>query len=124
MYILPAGHVNKGESATQALVREAEEELGIKIQRHDAELAHIMQHEYPDESYFHFYFEIKNWEGEPENLEPDKCDDLRWVDVGALADFPVLDDVKAALKNIEEGLMLSSYVDEATQYLDSGTSSE
>jgi mutator protein MutT len=111
MYILPAGHINKGESAVEALVREAREELGISVRHDDVRLAHVMQHEYPDESYFHLYFEIKKWRGEPRNLEPDECDDLRWVNVGEVNDFPLLDDVRVALENIEGDLLLSNYVD-------------
>jgi 8-oxo-dGTP diphosphatase len=39
---IPSGHLEAGESVLAALVREAREEVGIVIEGHDVEFAHIM----------------------------------------------------------------------------------
>ncbi|HEX4662734.1 MAG TPA: NUDIX domain-containing protein, partial [Candidatus Saccharimonadales bacterium] len=41
-YTMPSGHLDGGESATTAAVREAMEEAGVTIKSQDLELAHAM----------------------------------------------------------------------------------
>ena len=41
-WVLPAGHIEENETATQAVVREAKEELGIDVGINDVEFAHIV----------------------------------------------------------------------------------
>jgi len=33
-----------------------------------------------------FFVHVESWVGEPANVEPEKCDELRWVDMN---DLPV-----------------------------------
>ncbi|MCJ7732222.1 NUDIX domain-containing protein [Candidatus Bathyarchaeota archaeon] len=85
-YSLPAGHLNGGESLAQALCREAFEEIGVNIFSNDLRLVHVMHRKEATEERVNFFFTADKWRGEPVNLEPDKCDDLRWSDLNELPD--------------------------------------
>lgn len=79
------GHLEQGESAREAMCREAREELGILIAPDDlrfAGLGHILIR--PGFTYFNIYFEAVRWQGEPRIVEPDRCDGLKWFDIDAL----------------------------------------
>lgn len=77
-YSLIAGHVDENEGPTRAVSREADEEAGIHILPESLRLAHVMYRKKPDEERIDFFFTTDIWEGEPQNLEPEKCDDLSW----------------------------------------------
>jgi 8-oxo-dGTP diphosphatase len=82
---LPAGHVDEGESALAAIVRELAEEVAVEVRPQDCVLA-LTGHAGPerpgDETYVDLYFTIDRWQGEPRIGEPDKALELVW----ALAD--------------------------------------
>ncbi len=79
-YSVVAGHVESGESATAAAVREAREEAGVEIAPHDLEFVHVQHRKStPVHEYCDYYFFVRHWLGEPHNCEPHKCDDMRWV---------------------------------------------
>ena len=67
------------------MIREAMEEAGITIQLPDLKFVHVMQ-QYENAEYFDFYFTADKWEGEPNNCEPEKCDDMRWFSLDELPD--------------------------------------
>jgi len=77
-YSVPAGHVEEGESVIQAGVREALEEVGVRLSEGDLEFGHVM-HRKSDRVSLDFFFICRNWHNEPLNCEPEKCDELRWV---------------------------------------------
>jgi 8-oxo-dGTP diphosphatase len=79
-YSLPAGHVDGKEPAIIAAAREAKEEIDVDIALIDLQLVHMMHRvaEEGDHERVDFYFEAKQWQGEPRNAEPAKCDDLAW----------------------------------------------
>lgn len=86
---VPAGHLDGDEAATTAMVREAKEEIGLDIQASKLELAHIMHRrglpgEGLDNERVDFFFVIQDWQGEPSNLEPHKCDGLEWFPLNKL----------------------------------------
>src|SRR3990167_3802399 len=76
-YSLPAGHLNGGEKATDAMVREAKEETGISVSAGDLKIVHVMHRIGADER-VNFFFSATRWTGEPAIQEFDKCDDLQW----------------------------------------------
>ncbi len=73
-----AGHIEENETATQAIVREAKEELGIDVDIKDVEFAHIVHNLVGDNKRMDFYFLIKDFKGELQNLEPSKCTDMQF----------------------------------------------
>ena len=82
-YSVPAGHLDGGETVSGAAAREAEEEIGIRIEAGDLRFSSVMHRNEGDER-VDFFVHVQKWSGEPFNAEPDKCDELRWVDVNTL----------------------------------------
>jgi 8-oxo-dGTP pyrophosphatase MutT (NUDIX family) len=85
-YQVPAGHVDAGELPTEAMAREAKEETGIDLSPSDLELVHLSyrpKHDNTDNR-IDFFFRTRRWNGEVKNMEPQKCDDLRWVGLDEL----------------------------------------
>jgi ADP-ribose pyrophosphatase YjhB (NUDIX family) len=82
-YSVVAGHVEAAESVREAAIREAREEAGVVIDPDDLELVHVV-HRLSDEERLSFFFLARAWQGEPFNAEPDKCDDMIWVNIDAL----------------------------------------
>lgn len=83
MYSLPAGHVEDGETITDCLVREANEEIAVTIKSADVTLVHVM-HRKEEDIRMDFFFEVHAWIGEPVNREPGKCGGLLWSPIDAL----------------------------------------
>ncbi|OGN04433.1 MAG: NUDIX hydrolase [Candidatus Yanofskybacteria bacterium RIFCSPHIGHO2_01_FULL_44_17] len=82
-YSLVAGHAEAGEPLTHAMVREAKEECGIKIKPGDLALSLVM-HRKTDRDQAGFFFRPLKWEGDVQNLEPEKCEDLNWFPIDNL----------------------------------------
>ncbi len=82
-YSVPAGHLDGGETVMAAAAREAEEEVGVRIEPTDMTFSTVM-HRMEEEERVDFFVHVHQWQSEPFNAEPDKCDDLRWVDLGQL----------------------------------------
>ena len=82
-YDFPSGHVDAGESFLEAVVRELNEETGLRVAADDLVLKHINQN-YTDFPYINAVFEARSWAGDPKITEPDKCDDMRFFSLEAL----------------------------------------
>ena len=99
-YSVPAGHLDGGETVMDAAAREAKEEVGIKLEADDmtfSTVMHRMEGNKEDER-VDFFVHVHQWQGEPFNAEPDKCDDLCWVDIHQLP-VNVVPYVRQALGN-------------------------
>lgn len=77
-----AGHVDPGESAHEAAVREAEEEAGVTIAPDDLRpltAIHRFERGGPQvEQRIDLLFEATRWSGEPALQEADKASDMGW----------------------------------------------
>lgn len=108
MYSLVAGHVDSGETFTNALVREAREEAGIVVLEEEIEVAHVMHRKSDTDGSerVDVFFTVKNWDGEVMNCEPGKCDELTWFEFNNLPEN-VIEYVRIALTHIRDGVRYS-----------------
>jgi mutator protein MutT len=101
-YQFPAGHVDEGELPSEALIREAKEEVGIDISPEDVELVHVSYRPKHDETdnRVDFFFRVRKWTGEAKNMEPEKCDELKWVAPDELPENtnPIIKDAVACIR--------------------------
>lgn len=77
-YSLVAGHIEEGEPATEAMVREANEEVGIELERSSLDPVHVIHRNSESRVYLDIFFAVHEWNGPVENKEPDKCAELAW----------------------------------------------
>ncbi|MDI3407283.1 methyltransferase domain-containing protein [Streptomyces sp. B-S-A6] len=84
----PSGHAEDGEDVRAAVIREAEEEVGLRLAPEDLRVALVMQHRGPGaEPRIGWFFEAAHGAGgTPVNREPDKCSELGWYALDALPD--------------------------------------
>jgi 8-oxo-dGTP diphosphatase len=112
-YGLIAGHLDGGELATHAVVREAKEEAGITVSPQDVRLVHtdhrLSTGVSPER--IELCFEASKWQGEVTNTEPEKCDDLSWHNINNLPSnmIPL---VRNVLAKIAESDNYSEYATE------------
>lgn len=99
-YGLPAGHLEDGESITDGLRREVKEEIGLDITPQEVTLTHVM-HRKEKDIRVDFFFTATNIGGEPQNMEPGKCDDLSWFPVDRLPPNTI-GYIKEAIQNSQE----------------------
>ena len=107
-YGLPSGHLEADENLIEATLREMEEEVGVKSKKEDVEFVHTMHRK---SVYVDFYFLVKNWEGEVQNMEIDKCDDLSWFNLDSLPEN-IIPSVKLAIENYQKGIKFSEFQSE------------
>lgn len=76
----PAGHINKGETPEEAMIREIKEEVNLDVKGHK-----LLVHEFipwnncrRGKGHDWFLFEVTVWEGEPKRAERE-ANDMKWV---------------------------------------------
>ncbi len=106
-YSLPAGHLDGGETVMAAAAREAAEEIGVRLDAERLIFSSVMHRNEGDER-VDFFVHVPEWEGEPFNNEPDKCDELRWTQVDALPENTI-PYVRRAIQNHLEGLRFDEF---------------
>jgi 8-oxo-dGTP diphosphatase len=82
---LVGGHVEPGETATQALVRECREELGVEI-GDIGESVHVM-----DAGMELTVFRVRDWAGDPVNAAPEEHQEIGWFDAGEIRGLALAD---------------------------------
>ena len=106
-YCLVAGHLEASESITSAAIREAAEEVGISIKEPALQFSHVM-HNNSGGHRIGFFFTVKEWDGDPHNLEPEKCVEVRWFPIDKLPDNIILYQLEA-IRKISENLPFSCH---------------
>jgi 8-oxo-dGTP pyrophosphatase MutT (NUDIX family) len=101
-----AGHVEADESAFEAAVREAREEVGVTIDTAHLQPLCAMHRTHgnhrPVDERVDFFFTCTRWTGEPRLLEPAKAADLGWFALDDLPD-PVVPHELAVLRALAAG---------------------
>lgn len=104
---LPAGHIDKGENAYEAAIREAREELDITITTNDIIDTFVVNRQNKSlQPYYDVYFELKSYQGKIKINEPEKCSTLTWCDINNLPN-DIIDFEKEALINNQKGIKFS-----------------
>jgi 8-oxo-dGTP pyrophosphatase MutT (NUDIX family) len=106
-YSVIAGHLEGNETVKAAAIREALEEVGIRIVPEQLEVVGVM-HRRSDDERIDWFLTTRAWSGEVENHEPGKCDRLEWFNLDALPPN-VIPYVRRALDNFQRGLWFDSY---------------
>ena len=96
--------MEEGENLKTAMIREAREEVGITLSPDDLDVIGVIP-SLPN-NYVYFFLHADTWSGNVKNMEPHKCDDIRWFHLRALPDNTVFY-VKQAAENYFEGRWFS-----------------
>ena len=96
-YTLPGGHVEKGESIVEAVIREMKEETGLTI--HDPKLCGIKQFPIEEGRYIVFLFQTDKFQGELVSCEEGE---MVWIDRNELSKIETVEDFKELLAVFDE----------------------
>lgn len=106
-YSVPAGHLDGNETVIAAGMREAQEEIGVRIETGGMTFSSVM-HRIEGDERVDFFVQVHKWQGEIVNAEPDKCDDLRWVDLDNLPENTIAY-VRRAIANHLSGIPFDEF---------------
>lgn len=73
-----SGHLERGETIKECIVRETEEEAGIRVNVDSLKLVHILQPDLVDWPYIDFIFFSDDFEGDALTNEVEKVSALEW----------------------------------------------
>lgn len=110
--IAASGHVDEGETAKMAVVRECVEELGIDVKITDLSFVHL-SHRVSNsggKTYYDIYFVVNKYDGIPKIMEPDKCSELRWFRINDLPN-EIIDIRKVVLDNYRGKIQYSEVIE-------------
>ncbi|GAA1695585.1 NUDIX hydrolase [Kribbella yunnanensis] len=106
-WAVPAGHVEHGESAAEAAVREVREEVGVEIAPEDLVPVTAMHRTGgngdPIDERVDFFFTTSRWTGEPRTMEPGKAEGLGWFALDKLPE-PTVPHEARVLAGLDGGL--------------------
>ncbi len=106
-YSVVAGHLEGGERVVTAAIREAREEIGVRIDEASVKVVGVM-HRRSEEERIDFFVTTSDWQGEIHNAEPHKCDELRWSPLDTLPEN-VIPYVRQAIENVRTGQWFDSF---------------
>ncbi|MEU1306806.1 NUDIX domain-containing protein [Streptomyces shenzhenensis] len=106
MWDLPVGKSEPGEPITETAVRELYEETGLTVKPASLKVAHIIHGAWGVEApngFLTVVFAAHDWTGEPENREPRKHSQVRWVDAAAIPENFVETTASALRRYVADG---------------------
>jgi 8-oxo-dGTP diphosphatase len=106
-YSLPAGHLDGNEPVSLAAVREAHEEIGVRIDPGQIHFAGVF-HRFEGDERVDFFVHVRSWNGEPVIAEPEKCDEIRWSDMHELPGN-IIPYIRQAIGNFKAGVPFEEY---------------
>ena len=92
-WTLPGGHIEKGKSIVDAVVREMQEETGLTI--HSPKLCGIKQFPIENGRYLVFLFRTESFSGEVRSSDEGE---MRWISRSELSDFNTVNDFDELLR--------------------------
>lgn len=110
MWDLPVGKSEPGEPITETAVRELYEETGLTVKPESLKVAHIIHGAWGVEApngFLTVVFAAHDWTGKPENCEPRKHAQVRWVDANAIPEEFVGTTASALRRYLADGLQVS-----------------
>lgn len=84
LFSLISGFIDGDESIIDAAKREVKEETGIIIKNKNLNIFHAMHRKSGDAEFIDFFISAENWVGNPKNLEPNKCSEIKWFPIKML----------------------------------------
>lgn len=105
-FVLPAGHIEAGETVFSAAIRELKEEVGISVDESHLKFVEVIHRKRPQ--YIYFILTTNRWLGEPRNLEEDKCKQVGWFDLDNLPQS-TSNSMRIALDNYRKKTTFSEY---------------
>ena len=106
-YSVPAGHLDGNETVIAAARREALEEVGVRIGAGDIHYSSVM-HRLEGDERVDFFVHVQKWDGEIVNAEPEKCDEICWVNIDKLP-ANTIPYIRRALKNHQEAIKFDEF---------------
>lgn len=107
--IAGSGHVDEGETARSAVIRECAEELGIMVQSSDLDFVHLSHRFSMNRVYYDIYFAVNNYSGKPTIMEPGKCSELEWFDLENLP-YDIIECRREDIQHYIDGVSYSEKV--------------
>jgi len=109
LYNLIAWHLDWWENPREATIREAMEEAWIKIEKKDLEFCNITHSiAWFWKEYMQFYFSCNKWEWEIQNLEKNRCYEMKFFPIDDLPEN-ITPYIKWAIKNFINKTIYSEY---------------
>ncbi len=102
LYGIPQGHIEAGESPTQAMIREAQEEIGVEILPQDLKMV-LNVYSKIELTYSCWFFTTKKYSGEIINAEPDKCAEIKFYPLDKLPEN-IIPYIKKSIECYQKGI--------------------
>ncbi len=102
LWAVPAGHVEFGETFTEAVKRELLEETGLRAKRLELIGLNNSTDSNKERQYVNIDFLVFDFDGSLENREPDLCEGWKWFSVGDLPS-PLSPPTEIAIKSLATG---------------------
>ncbi len=108
LYSFSGGGCEQDETPTNAVIREAQEELGVAIKLEDLELVHTLSRNGTENNLILLFFKASKWRGEVTNKEPNKHSELLWAPMNLIPDN-MISAHKQALDAVKKNILYSEH---------------